>query len=342
LDCAIGAMLTSLRQLPKAFRPFSLQQVVPLSFRRCPPIFSTFATAAAAVRPSRDVSHLPRPKHPLQVEAEKQLAIGNTAEAYGLHPDAGLLGKSGIWEKFGFWRTAALFAVAAISKEWYIIDEEIILIATFAFSYFTAYVSLREPASAALDEAVQERRSTVLTSVDKNLDEMDVAKLTLTEDLKVYDALAPQVDVDAKLSRDVATAKERALANELNLLAEKQLQMIEQQENKLFSQFAQDTMKGAIAHVKQAFTTGPDAAKLRAASIDAALGALSGKASKADLVRPLLNQYMANAEKLLPQKTNELEQKLREQLSKLDLTPAGMPDKERLEAAMKEAKAQLA
>jgi hypothetical protein len=331
-------MLTSLRHLTKALRPSSVSLA---SFPRSPSIYSTFSTAAA-LRPSRDVSHLPRAKHPLQVEAEKQLAIGNTAEAYGLHPDAGLLGKSGIWETYGIWPTAALFAVAAISKEWYILDEEVILASTFAFSYFTAYVSFREQAAAALDELVQERRSAIMSEVDKQLDELDATKLQLDNNLKIHDVLAPQIEEDAKLARDLAAAKEKVFANHVNQMAEKQLQMIEQQENKFFQQFSQETVQGAVAHVKTAFSTGPDAAKLRSASIDAALGALRGKGKQTNLVRPLFDQYMANAEKSLPTRAKELEQKLREQLTKVDLTPPSMPSKEELEAAAKETKAQFA
>ena len=78
-------------------------------------------------------------------DPQLQLQAGNTAEAYGIHPDAGVLGKSGIVEKYGLLPLAGWGLVAAISKEWFILDEEVFLLGTFLFSSTLGYVFMRQP-----------------------------------------------------------------------------------------------------------------------------------------------------------------------------------------------------
>merc|ERR1712137_307469 len=52
---------------------------------------------------------------PHQREAYTALQQGRHADAHGFHPDAGLLGDSGLWKKYGFVTTLGFGAVAAIS-----------------------------------------------------------------------------------------------------------------------------------------------------------------------------------------------------------------------------------
>jgi len=231
--------------------------------------------------------------------------LGNPAEAYGIHPDAGLVGKSGLVEKYGVIPTVGLFLAAAISKEWIILDEEILLLGTFSLALFAGYISLREGVKAGLDEDFKANATAFSEGFNAQLDEFDSLNESLRSFLTVPQDLQTFVDEQGKLKQDVIAAAHKYYQSKLVSTTEKVLTDMENLERKTFSDYRQQMIDGAVKHATQAFTTGSGAAQLRRDSVEAAVRALSTGETGGDPVGQLFADY-----------TKQFEQRIRAELNK--------------------------
>lgn len=303
-----GSKLTKNVLAARIARPVSMPVPKAQSLRA----FST-AVVGSAASPSK-LRPIPVPTNPLELAAQQQLLAGNPAEAYGIHPDAGLVGKSGLVEKYGLIPTVGLFLAAAVSKEWIILDEEILLLGTFSLALFTGYISLRESVKAGLDEDFKANMNALSEGFNAQLDEFDALNENLRSFLTVPQDLQTFVDEQGQLKKDVIEAAHKYYQYKLATSTEKVLTDFENLERKTFSDYRQQMVDGAVKHATDAFTTGPNANQLRKDSVEAAVRALSTGETAGDPVGLLFAEYTKQFESRIRGEVNKSQKAYFEQV----------------------------
>jgi len=267
-------------------------------------MFSTVAVDASAVSAapvesskSSNTPAFPLPtEDPMVTDPQDELKAGNVAEAYGIHPDAGLLGKSGIFEKYGLMPLAGWGLVAAVSKEWLIIDEEIFLLATFLFSSTTGYIFLRQPFKDYMKQEEENDRTKLESSLNSSITSKENQLKDLDQALTTPDLLRAVQSEDLQLMPQLANAAQRNLQLQVKQIIEKKLLTVEAEENKYFSDLRNKNAEDAPKHVIEAFTTGPRAAELRNQIFEEAIVALKSQKREDNIVQPMLMDFVEKKE----------------------------------------------
>jgi len=139
-----------------------------------------------------DISKVYTAPDPYVVEAKKQLAMGNVAEAYGVSPDAGALGKSGLIDKYGVLPLAGSLLAVLIGKEVIVYNEEFILLFTATLTFGSLWVlgrdSLLKGYQVEMDQTQREMYALKLLEVELLREQIDDRKffLNIVEDYKKF------------------------------------------------------------------------------------------------------------------------------------------------------------
>jgi len=108
------------------------------------------------------------PPSPLAKLAEERLAAGDVKHAYGLHPAAGAIGKPGVLDKYAVATTIAFAGVIAISKEFLILNEELLCVGAVLGVLATAWVAKGDEVAATYNADRFQTRLDVERTLDLN------------------------------------------------------------------------------------------------------------------------------------------------------------------------------
>lgn len=237
------------------------------------------------------------------MRSKEQLAKGNVQEAYGVHPDAGAFGQAGAIAKYGVIPTVGLGLAALISKELFILDEEVLILACFATFVGSVYVTQGQAIKETMEESVATVRHNMEAYYDALIDTM-VAQVEFYEDnynlkeevLELYNCYK---ESNAKF---LATRK-NVLIKALNEAVEKELEHLEELEARRLDEIAVYTAQQARDYVEQKVKSDP---KLREKYLEAsiqmvgALGSSGGADAKVpDPLIGLYAEYTASLKKTL-------------------------------------------
>lgn len=207
--------------------------------------------------------------------ADKALKEGRTAEAYGLHPDAGALGSAGVLEKYGAGTMLGFLSVIAVAKAVYIPNEETLVVGCFAGFIAAGYIALREQVSADLEEQSSDILKEHQSAVDKYIGAIKTAR-AFYEDSKGVSAQLAEV---AKYYRELEAKFMESRPRYFKSLAVKEIEArlarIESAENAALSAFPVHVADSVHAIVASRLQGASDAA--RSADVDAAIAKVAGK-----------------------------------------------------------------
>jgi uncharacterized protein YjbJ (UPF0337 family) len=231
-------------------------------------------------------------------EAKANLASGNVQEAYGLSDDAGALGKANVLQKYGVLPVVGFGLAAAISKEWLILNEEILVAFCFGSFATSAYVALGDDVAKGLDAESAE----IQKEAEGVFDELAGAVKTHIEahraNASVAEDAAALVDHYYTLLGDLEGAYYRKLRQETAGVFNERLGYLQQLERKTLTAYATNISDSSESFVRDAYVNAPQELKDRI--VESALASLSGKKSKsgADPMAELYAKYFQHVRKL--------------------------------------------
>lgn len=229
---------------------------------------SKFAEVKPAVRPDD-------PEDSLITQAKQNLAAGNNAEAYTLSPDAGALGSSGLIEKYGFLSLVGSAVAIGVSKEVFILTEEVLVLACFSSFISAVVVTQGQAVSQALDRDIAEIRHEQEKWYDVAIDTLQTNISSLERNIELMKTVDQLFDVyEANIQKFVATRglTLKKLYNELLL---ERLNTVQSAEQDIFNSYVQAACETSVQHVSNQVATDP---KLREALLRSALDSLDNLA----------------------------------------------------------------
>jgi len=214
------------------------------------------------------------PEHEIVTEFKEQYKLtGDARHAYGFSDKSGLFGNSShILDHWGWWPTFGLGAVVAISKELFILNEEVVVAAAFT-GMITTLIVTQGPA---LVDYFNKRSASVRHELEIRYDMwIDIIKLII-KNHQSYLSLAEEAKEFQRAH--LALSKQRQLANvrsrRLRLLQnfEKKLQEFQFNEDARLDNVVQSQVNDAMRFANE--TVQKDA-KLRSSFVDSALASLA-------------------------------------------------------------------
>jgi hypothetical protein len=224
-----------------------------------------------------------------QIEARQALAAGNTAEAYGLSPEAGAIGDGGIIEKYGLVPLLGLGLAAALSKEVLLLNEEILVAICFGSFVFSGYTALGSSVGEGLDAEINEIRAEQEAVYVAQADNIRACIEAHRANINVAEEAEAVLGEYRTLVDRLVTTRGVQFKTEVNQLFEEKLQDIATAEARVLQGFVDSAAGNASAFVADKFEKAN--AKTKDDLLNAALAVLAGGQQKASPVRVAFKEY---------------------------------------------------
>jgi Mitochondrial ATP synthase B chain precursor (ATP-synt_B) len=240
--------------------------------------------------------------HPLDAASSQALAAGNTREAYGLHPNAGAVGESGILDRYGLLPLLGFGAVAAISKEMFILNEEVLVAACFFGFSFVSYITIGDSIREGIEAEREEQKAELRAVFDKVIEsvEKDAADLKTSVQLQAsVDAYCAHVE---ELYLNLVKARPNIVQNDINAFVNDMLHELLQLERRIVMSLKFDTAARATQHVREQLAKADSKSKQEL--VDAAISQLEGAKAAKDPIRDLYIEFYKQHEATMAKATS--------------------------------------